>query len=104
LVQENTRRGLPVQRPLFLHNEGDPRCYTEQFEYLLGPDVLVAPVWQEAQDAREVYLPEGEWVHLWSGAAYPRGEHSVPAPLGEPPVFFRRGSVWEPLMKEIRSV
>ena len=103
LVEENARCGLPVQRPLFLHHEADPRCYTEQFEYLLGPDVLVAPVWQEAQEARTVYLPEGEWIHLWSGGKFPKGEHTVPAPLGEPPVFYRTGSASAPLLARIRQ-
>ena len=104
LVAENAHCGLPVQRPLFLHYEDDPRCFTEQFEYLLGPDVLVAPVWQEAQETRTVYLPEGEWVHLWSGRQFAKGEHTVPAPLGEPPVFYRGDSLSEPLLAQIRRI
>ena len=101
LVKENAEHGLPVQRPLFLHHEDDPRCYSEQFEYLLGPDVLVAPVWQEGQESRTVYLPEGDWVHLWTGERYGKGEHSVPAPLGNTPVFYLHDSEWAPLMREI---
>ena len=103
LVAENARTGLPVQRPLFLHNEDDPRCYTEQFEYLLGPDILVAPVWQAGQSEREVYLPAGEWVHLWTGKEYGKGGHTVPAPLGDTPVFYRRGSRHAALMESIRA-
>ena len=103
LVKENHECGIPVQRPLFLHHEDDPRCYTEQFEYLLGEDVLVAPVWQEAQTERSVYLPEGEWVHLWSGNAYEQGDHTVPAPMGDTPVFYRKGSRWASLMEDIRA-
>ena len=103
LVAENARTGLPVQRPLFLHNEDDPRCYTEQFEYLLGPDILVAPVWQAGQSEREVYLPAGEWVHLWTGKEYGKGGHTVPAPLGDTPVFYRRSSRYAALMESIRA-
>ena len=103
LVKENHESGIPVQRPLFLHHEDDPRCYTEQFEYLLGEDVLVAPVWQEAQTERSVYLPEGEWVHLWTGNAYGKGAHTVPAPLGDTPVFYRKDSRWASLMEDIRA-
>jgi len=102
LVAENAARGIPVQRPLFLHYEDDPLCYTEQFEYLLGPDVLVAPVWQADELTHTVYLPEGEWVQLWSGRSYGEGEHSVPAPLGYPPVFWRKGSRWAALFEGIR--
>ena len=103
LVRVNHECGIPVQRPLFLHHEDDPRCYTEQFEYLLGEDVLVAPVWQEAQTERSVYLPEGEWIHLWSGNVYGQGDHTVPAPLGDTPVFYRKGSRWASLMEDIRT-
>ena len=103
LVKVNHDSGIPVQRPLFLHHENDPRCYTEQFEYLLGEDVLVAPVWQEAQTERSVYLPEGEWVHLWTGKTYEQGDHTVPAPLGDTPVFYRKGSRWASLMEDIRT-
>ena len=103
LVRENAETGLPVQRPLFLHHEDDPRCLTEQFEYLLGPDVLVAPVWQAGQTEREVYLPEGSWVHLWTGKEYGKGDHKVPAPLGNTPVFYKSDSRWRGLMEEIRA-
>ena len=92
LVDENAEKGVPVQRPLFLHYEGDERCMTEQFEYLLGPDLLVAPVWQAEQTERTLYLPRDSWVHLWSGREFGGGEVTVPAPLGEPPVFFRKDS------------
>ena len=103
LVKENAEEGLPVMRPLFLHNEADPRCLTEQFEYLLGPDVLVAPVWQAGQSEREVYLPEGSWVHLWTGKTYGKGEHTVPAPLGDTPVFYRADSCRAELMEGLRA-
>ena len=103
LVRENTEKGLPAQRPLFLHHEDDPRCLREQFEYLLGPDVLVAPVWQADQTEWQVYLPAGRWIHLWTGNEYGKGDHTVPAPLGETPVFYKADSRWAGLMAEIRS-
>ena len=103
LVKENAEKGLPVQRPLFLHHEDDPRCLTEQFEYLLGSDVLVAPVWQAGKTEWQVYLPEGNWIHLWTGETYGKGDHTVPAPLGNTPVFYQNDSRWAGLMEEIRS-
>ena len=102
-VKENHEKGIPVQRPLFLHYEDDEKCYTEQFEYLLGEDVLVAPVWQANQSVRTVYLPKGEWIHLWTGKAWPQGDHTIPAPLGDTPVFYRKDSRWAELMEDIRA-
>lgn len=103
LVAENAAKGTPVQRPLFLHYEDDERSYTEQFEYLLGPDLLVAPVWQGGQTEWTAYLPSDGWIHLWSGLEYGRGECTVPAPLGDTPVFYRKGSAHAPLFEAIRA-
>ncbi len=103
LVRENAAVGLPVQRPLFLHYEDDLRCRTEQFAYLLGRDVLVTPVWQAGQTERTVYLPDDSWVHLWTGEKFGQGEHTVPAPLGSTPVFYREGSLWSALLEQIRA-
>ncbi len=103
LVKENAEKGTPVQRPLFLHNEGDARSYTEQFEYLLGPDILVAPVYTEGATEREVYLPSEDWVHLWTGEVLGKGDHTVEAKMGDTPVFYKKGSSVEALMESIRA-
>ena len=91
-VRENAEEGVPVQRPLLLHYEDDPNTACEQHEYLLGRDLLVAPVWEEGARTRTLYLPRDEWIHLWSGKAYDGGETTVEAPLGFPPVFYRKNS------------
>ena len=103
LVAENAAKGIPVQRPLFLHNEEDAACYDIQFEYLLGPDMLVAPVYLADQTQWEVYLPEGQWIHLWTGAEYGKGTHTVSAELGDTPVFYKKDSEYAPLFEEIRK-
>ncbi len=103
LVAENSKRGIPVQRPLFLHNENDERSYSEQFEYMLGENVLVAPVYKEGAVDREVYLPSDGWIHLWTGKEYSKGEHVVEAKLGDTPVFYKKGSKVEPMFKEIKT-
>ena len=101
LVAENAAKGIPVQRPLFIHNEEDEKCYDIQYEYLLGPDMLVAPVYLADQTEREVYLPEGEWIHLWTEAEYGKGTHTVEAQLGDTPVFYKKNSEFAPLFAEI---
>lgn len=101
LVAENAAKGIPVQRPLFIHNEEDEKCYDMQFEYLFGSDMLVAPVYLGEQVQWEVYLPEGEWVHLWTGKEYGKGTHVVPATLGDTPVFYKKDSEFAPLFAEI---
>ncbi len=91
VIVENARDGVPVMRPLFYHY--DDRALADCFdEFLLGPDLLVAPVWKRFANARTVTLPDDEWIHLFTGKAYGGGTHRVRAPLGRPPVFYRKGS------------
>ena len=94
LADEAVARGLPMQRPLFLHFPDDPRAYAVEDAFLLGPDLLVAPVHAAGTTDWPVYLPLGaEWVHVWTGALHPGGRCvRVPAPIGSPPVFARAGS------------
>ncbi len=104
LALDNHRRGWPVMRPLFFHYPEDERAGTAMYEYLLGREILVAPVVEEGAQTRGLYLPQDGWIHLWSGQRFSAGEHTIAAPLGQPPVFFREGSGLRPLMNEILSV
>lgn len=94
LSDEASRTGMPIQRPLFLHFEEDPKTYAVQTAYLYGADLLVAPVIEEGRQDWTTYLPAGtDWVHVWSGARFAGGrDATVPAPFGQPPVFYRAGS------------
>lgn len=104
LVKENSLSGMPVMRPLFLHYEDDPKAYEVQYEYLFGPDVLVAPVYLADRDDWEVYLPEGEWVHFWTGKTYGKGDHTVSSPLGQIPAFYRKDSRSAELFQSISNI
>jgi len=82
-------RGRPVVRPLFLHYPDDDTTRDMHTQFLLGRDLLVAPILTNETRAREVYLPEDGWTHVWTGDEYDAGRHTVDAPFGEPPVFYR---------------
>ena len=94
LSEEAAATGLPLQRPLFLHFEGDLRCYETQTTYLLGSDLLVSPVITAGKNRWRTYLPAGaRWRHVWSGSEFDGGlEVQVDAPIGQPPVFYRTDS------------
>ncbi|WP_276260787.1 alpha-glucosidase [Haloglomus litoreum] len=93
LMQVAANRGLPLVRPLAMHYPGDDIAAGRDDQFLLGRDVLVAPVTERNVRDPFVYLPDGEWRHLWSGEVRQgRGWRRVLARLGEPPVFLRVGS------------
>jgi len=63
-------------------------------EYLLGPDLLVAPVVEAGVTSRSVHLPPGQWVAWWSDQLQSGpADLTVPAPLGQPPLFARAGGL-----------
>jgi alpha-D-xyloside xylohydrolase len=90
-------RGEPVMRPLLLDAQDDPATWRIGDQFLLGRDLMVAPVLTEGV-TRRVYLPAGRWVRWEAG----RGArelleggtwHTVHAPLAELPLFLREGSL-----------
>ena len=91
LTAETQDHGTPVMRPLFYHYNED-WAYIEKTEYLLGADLLVAPVYREKATGREVYFPNDTWVNIFTGTEYTGGKKQVEAPIGQPPVFVRKGS------------
>lgn len=103
LVHDAQASGLPAQRALFLHYPEDRETFTLQDQYLYGADLMVAPVIEAGADMRKVYLPEGSWRHLWSGRDVAPGWHDVPAPIGEPPVFYRPGSAFADLFRSLAA-
>lgn len=90
--------GLPPMRPLFVDFPADPASWEVADEFLLGPDILVAPVTQERARSREVYLPPGPgWRDAWTGEPQPGGGWiSVAAPLDTVPVYVRDGGAVAP--------
>ena len=84
--------GSPVTVPLGLAFPKDQNAWTQDFEYMLGENVLVAPVITPGATTRKVYLPAGTWIHLWTRTAS-TGNVTVSAPLGKAPIFLREGGM-----------
>jgi len=89
-----SEKGLPPMRPLFFDYPEDGECYEVDDEFLLGSEVLVAPVTYPGARTRRVYLPKaGSWVNAWTGESAESGTWSdVEAPLNRIPVFLLYGS------------
>ncbi|MBQ7595356.1 MAG: alpha-glucosidase [Clostridia bacterium] len=90
-VEYNSQKGVGVVRPLFFYYD-EPQAYKECTEYLLGRDILVAPVITKGAKGRKVYLPDDEWTELSTGKDYRGGSYIIDAPVGKIPVFYRKNS------------
>jgi alpha-D-xyloside xylohydrolase len=85
--------GYPLLRALLMHHPDDPICWHIDDEYYFGDSFLVAPVMSD-DNRRDIYLPAGEWVNLFSGEHFEGGRYykDVETPLEEMPVFVRPGA------------
>ena len=93
LWQEAHATGMPIARPLWLVYPGDAKAAQQDQEWLLGPDVLVAPVVTAGATTREVYFPAGCWADP-SGGVTRNGPvtQTVAAPVDTLPYFVRCGT------------
>jgi alpha-D-xyloside xylohydrolase len=87
-----TADGVPTMRPLWYEFPADPGAYVIDDQYLLGPDLLVAPVSSRGATRRRMYFPLGaSWVSFWSSKDVmpPGTTKMVPAPIDIIPVYKR---------------
>ena len=96
--------GLPVMRAMFMQYPNEHLLTRTDDQYMLGDDLLVAPVMKKGAAERSVILPYGQWIHIWTGREYGRGEHKIAAPIGSPPVFYQAGSAYRETFEEIAAL
>lgn len=98
-AHQAARSGLPIIRPMALAFQSDPAARGKVYQYMVGPDLLVAPIYQPST-RRTVYIPDGTWIDFWSGRSL-RGRQTieVEAPLDRIPLFVRAGAIL-PLLPE----
>ena len=89
-----SRDGTPPVQALGLAFPDDPAARADGEAYLLGDDLLVAPVVEAGATRRRVHLPSGTWVH-WFTSEAARGptDLDVEAPIGRPPLYVRQGAI-----------
>ncbi|MGM7778268.1 glycoside hydrolase family 31 protein [Arthrobacter sp. KNU-44] len=82
--------GAPLMRPLYFDHIKDEEVWKHPLQWMLGEDLLVVPVTDEAVRTWTAYLPDGNWVDAWTGEKY-AGQRTVEvsAPLNRVPVFVR---------------
>ena len=94
LAAEEHETGLTPVRPLAFAWPGEPDALDRWDEWLLGDDLLVAPVWQSGAREREVWFPPGRWVDWWDHDVVIEGPtaRTVDAPLDTLPLYAAEGS------------
>lgn len=95
LMTEAEQKGKPVTRPLLLHWPNLEEARKTDSQFMLGENILVAPIFKEKAKKRSIFLPGPEqWINLWSKTSYDvleGGEvfKEFDCILGQPCVFLR---------------
>nr|XP_004563427.2 SITS-binding protein isoform X2 [Maylandia zebra] len=86
--------GNPIYRPMWWLNPADSMTFTINDQFLIGDEVLVAPVVEKGAVQRDIYLPDGgfQWQDSQNARVFDGGTflHDYPVPLTEVAVFLRR--------------
>ena len=92
-MEETSRTGIPLMRPMFLEFPGQPDFASMDTEFMFGPNLLVAPKVNEFVGAYDVKLPAGVWYDYWTGQRVTATTVSVNPPLDSVPLYVRGGAV-----------
>jgi alpha-glucosidase len=93
-IEEASRTGLPLMRPVFLEYPQASDFYGNNRDFLFGRDFFVAPVTTEMVDAEEISLPPGEWYDFWTNTKLSSKEKfSLHPRLDEMPLYVRAGAI-----------
>ena len=90
-ARQCVQQSMPMLRPLVYEWPQDAACAVCEDEYLLGDSLLAAPLLAENAQGRDVYLPQGTWVCLFSGRQAAGGQTVRWGGGGRLPVFVRAG-------------
>jgi alpha-glucosidase len=93
LAHEAHRTGAPLFRPMLYDFPDDIGAHRLHDQVMVGPHLLVAPIYHPGRRHRLVYLPEGVWFDFWTGERHGGPAPVVAhAPLGHIPVYVRGGA------------
>ena len=103
-LEEAHRTGVPLFRPLMLNYQDDPNTYNLDDQFMIGDDLLVAPIVKPDVTSRLVYLPKGVWYDFWTNKKYAGGTMiRAEAPLETVPMFVRGGAII-PMVPDMKYV
>ena len=99
------KEGLPIFRPMIMEYEKDMNLLNIREQFMLGENMLVAPVLYERERSKTVYLPKGSWFNYFTMEKLQGGKwYKLPCELDEILVFVKEGSIIPTYNKKFRNV
>jgi alpha-glucosidase len=93
LFAQTSKNGVPLMRPLLMEYPNDENVTNLTDQFMVGDNVIIAPIMKPDTYHRVVYLPEGNWVNYWTGEVLPGGQHMmIHADIETLPIYVKQGS------------
>lgn len=97
--------GVPIIRPLVLMNQRDPNIFGLGHTFLLGNELLVAPIIVADTTQRDVYLPPGGWYDYWSNRRFDGGQVVTwSGARTQLPLFAREGAIIPLISPDVQTL
>ncbi|XP_017778063.1 PREDICTED: uncharacterized family 31 glucosidase KIAA1161 [Nicrophorus vespilloides] len=102
----STDRGHPVNGPLWWVDPTNPEAHKVDNQFMLGDNIMVAPVVAQTKISRDVYFPKGSWVSGQRPTVAYKGPFVMKYPVNitSLPYFVRRGSSAHDVVKRIHHL
>lgn len=99
------KEGLPIFRPMIMEYEKDMNLLNMREQFMLGENMIVAPVLYEGERSKTVYLPKGSWFNYFTREKLQGDKwYKLPCELDEILVFVKEGSIISTYNKKFRNV
>ncbi|MFH5825499.1 glycoside hydrolase family 31 protein [Clostridium perfringens] len=99
------KEGLPILRPMIMEYEKDMNLLNMREQFMLGENMIVAPVLYEGERSKTVYLPKGSWFNYFTMEKLQGGKwYKLPCELDEILVFVKEGAIIPTYNKKFRNV
>lgn len=103
-MEEASRTGVPLMRPMYMEFPSEPTVALAGEEYMFGSGLLIAPKVWPFLDPYEVIFPKGDWFNYWTGEKLSGGQTiKVDPPLDTLPVYVRAGTIL-PLQPVVQNI
>lgn len=88
-------QGSTVIRPLFHEYPTDKTTLDLFLQFLIGPNIMIAPVTDDGKRQVQAYIPSSHWYNYYSGAKIPYQKQfiTLSAPLDTIPILLRGGGI-----------
>jgi alpha-glucosidase len=94
LFAETHKTGLPVMRPLLMEYPEDETTYNLSDQFMIGDNVIIAPIMTPNTTHRVLYLPKGNWTDYWTDEVLEGGKHHlISADLDTLPIYVKQGTM-----------